>query len=39
MLSVAHHTQRSAPGEASDRRQYKQYGKVGTTPGGFVERF
>ncbi|PXX80662.1 hypothetical protein DFR34_1031 [Rivihabitans pingtungensis] len=28
MLSVAHHTQRSAPGEACGRRQYKQYGKA-----------
>ena len=27
-LSAAHKTQRSGPGQAHDRRQYKQYGKV-----------
>ena len=29
LLSVAHKTQRSAPGQAHDRRQYNKYGKVG----------
>jgi len=27
-LRAAHKTQRSGPGEAHDRRQYKKYGKV-----------
>ena len=38
-LRVAHKTQRSDPGQAGDRRQYKQYGKVGQRrQEGFVSR-
>ncbi|PXX80722.1 hypothetical protein DFR34_10363 [Rivihabitans pingtungensis] len=28
LLRVAHHTQRSGPGQAHGRRQYESYGKV-----------
>jgi hypothetical protein len=38
-LSVAHNTQRSGPGQACDRRQYGEYGKVGQQrQEGFVSR-